>query len=218
MSRSTRLTMICRGRTASTRAAGFSSDEPLVEGETIKAAAIASRLRRYDRLLCAPERSARETAAVIGDNATIVPALSDLDCGRWHGLTLTDVATAEPAALEAWIGDPHAAPHGGESLAELADRLTGWLRDNLNAGGHTVAVTHPLAVRSAIVSVLDAPTISVWKIDVPLLGITEFSSDGRRWVVRSMGMDKRGKRDMSKNGLPLTPQDKTGLEDNLSSN
>ncbi len=57
--------------------------------------------------------------------------------------------------------------------------------DGLMAGhGHTIAVTHASVIRAAIVHVLGAPLSACRRIDIEPLGVTEFSSDGRRWMLR----------------------------------
>ena len=76
--------------------------------------------------------------------------LRDWDLGRWRGRTLDEVGAAEPDAIEAWLSEPGAAPHGGERLTELLARVADWLTE-VAADGHTVAVTHPAVVRAAVV-------------------------------------------------------------------
>jgi len=187
LNRATRLTLICRGRTQATKLSGFSSDEPLLDGETVGARRIASTIRRVDRLLSAPERSACETAAAIGAPWTIDATFRDLDYGRWQGRTLAVIAANEPDALGLWISDANAAPHGGEPVTQMLARVSQWMTQNLAAGGHTVIVTHPIVIKAAVLAALDAPASSVWKLDVELLSVTDLRSDGRRWVLRSLG-------------------------------
>ncbi|MDQ0321534.1 broad specificity phosphatase PhoE [Pararhizobium capsulatum DSM 1112] len=193
MSRATRLTLICRGETASAKLSRFSSDEPLLEGEHDKAAAVATTLRTIGRLLTAPEQSAQETAAAIGGTPVVDPVFRDLSFDRWQGRTLADIAASTPDELGLWMTDPSAAPHGGESIAQLFDRTAHWMAENRAAGGHTAAVTHPVVIRAIVLSVLDAPLSSFWKLDVGLLSLTELTSDGRRWVVQSLGKVLHGR-------------------------
>lgn len=187
LGRTTRLTLISRGRTAATKLSGFSSDEPLLEGDAGLAAGIGSTVGRVDRLLSAPEKSARETAAAIGAAPAIDAVFRDLAYGRWQDKTLADIAASEADALSLWISDPNAAPHGGETVAHLFERVSRWMMENLAVGGHTVVVTHPIVIKAAVLSALDAPFSSLWKLDVELLSVTDMRSDGRRWVVRSLG-------------------------------
>jgi hypothetical protein len=56
-----------------------------------------------------------------------VGALADCDYGRWCGQTFDDVQREEPAAVDAWLADPDAVPHGGESVRALLTRVATWL-------------------------------------------------------------------------------------------
>jgi len=90
--------------------------------------------------------------------------------------------------MATWFADPDAAPHGGETLSAVAQRGAGLLERLAGEGGHTIAVTHPVLIRAAIVHVLGAPLSSVWKIDIEPLSLTDFRNDGRRWVLRASGV------------------------------
>jgi broad specificity phosphatase PhoE len=187
LSRSTRVTLICHGTTAATKSAGFPADEPLIDGQAAAAGRIGAALPHAQAVFSAPELRARQTAEMLGAEFAVDPVFRDLDHGRWRGKALVDVQEGEPENLMAWIADVAAAPHGGESIASLIGRIGGWLSGQIEAGGHTVAVTHPAVIRAALVSVLDAPHESFWKIDVRPLGVAEITSDGRRWALRSFG-------------------------------
>lgn len=182
---SQRLTLICHGATVATRRAAFPADEPLDEGALGGAAALGGRLRRADRALTSPLLRARQTAAALSLDARAEPALRDLDCGRWAGRSLAEIAAAEPAGVAAWLRDPGAAPHGGEALSSLLPRVAAFLRSAGGAGGHTVAVTHAAVIRAAVLHVLDAPADAFWRIDVDPLSVTDLRHDGRRWALRA---------------------------------
>ncbi len=184
---SARITLICQGPTAATRAAAFPLDEPLEERALAAAHSLGRALRRADRVQSSPALSARQTAAALPLAAEIVLALRDCDPGRWAGRRIADIQAEEPEQVMAWISDPDAAPHGGESLAMVSKRVSGWLQDSMTAGDHTIAVTHASIVRAAILLVLDAPLQAFWRIDAAPLSVAELSSDGRRWSLRSCG-------------------------------
>ena len=86
---------------------------------TAAAAALAGSIGSADRVLVSPALRARQTAVALELPATIDELLRDVDYGRWAGATLKEIAAREPAAVAAWLGDPAAAPHGGEPLAAL---------------------------------------------------------------------------------------------------
>jgi broad specificity phosphatase PhoE len=185
-----RLTLLCRGATLSNRKGGFDSGESILPMDSSRARWIAGHIGRFDELVAAPERSALETAAAFGADLRIEPVLRDLDYGAWRSRTLDDIAQADPQALHAWLEDPEAAPHGGESLADLVRRVSGWMDDAVAAGGHALVVTHAPVIRAAILKTLQAPLASFWRVDVEPLAIADIRNDGRRWAIRSLGHAK----------------------------
>jgi broad specificity phosphatase PhoE len=84
-----------------------------------------------------------------------------------------------------WLTDPSAAPHGGESVIDLVDRVSGWM-DSLTADrARLVAVTHPAVIRAAILIALDAPPKSFWRIDIAPASRTVMHFRGHAWALRS---------------------------------
>lgn len=179
-----RLTLLCHGATAATRAGAFPADEPLEP----RARAAAGRLRgrwRPARTLSSPARRALETAEALGLAPHPDPGLGDHACGRWQGLAMATVLAREPAGLAAFLADPHARPHGGESIADTCARAAAWLEALAPARGRTLAISHPAVIRALLLHVLAAPLEAFWRIDVPPLSVTELVSDGRRWLWRA---------------------------------
>jgi broad specificity phosphatase PhoE len=176
-----RLDLMAHGSSLATRAARFPDDEALEASAVVALEALNGRLRTYGRVLTSPGRAARETAAALGLGADVEIALRDCDYGRWRGLASSDVARREPDGFAAWLGDPAAAPHGGESLAELIRRVGVWLAESLARDGVTLAVTHASVVRAAIVSALGASSSAFWRIDVPPLSLARLSGWRGRW-------------------------------------
>lgn len=187
MKKFARLTLLCRGATLSNRKGGFDSEQAILPMDETRAHRIARNLGRFDGLISAPERSARETAAAFPAEARIEPAICDLSYGRWQSRTLDDIAVTDPQALQTWLEDPAAAPHGGESLADLFGRVSAWMDASLAAGGHMLVVTHAPVIRAAVLKTLAAPLASFWRVDVEPLAVADIRSDGRRWALRSLG-------------------------------
>jgi broad specificity phosphatase PhoE len=183
-----RLTMIASGATQSTRKGCFPKDEAPEPSALKRAGAIASSLRRADRVWTSPALAARRTAEALGLDATVEPLLAEQDFGRWAGKGFEEVQAEDPEGMAAWLSDPDAAPHGGESLAAVALRGTALMERLAGEGGHTIALTHAVPIRAAVVHVLGAPLSAVWKIDIEPLSLTEFRSDGRRWVLHASGV------------------------------
>ncbi|MGA6173742.1 histidine phosphatase family protein [Streptomyces sp. NPDC012600] len=112
---------------AALREARFDGDAPLDRAGERSARAAASAVPKAGPVLSGPSERCLGTAAALGLTATPEPALTGWDLGRWSGRRLDEVGAAEPSAVAAWLGDPSAAPHGGESLRELVERVGRWL-------------------------------------------------------------------------------------------
>lgn len=179
-----RLTLLCHAPTPATRIAAFPADESLDVKGRRAATALAGCLPKASRVLCGPARRTRETASALGLSAHIEPALRDCDYGRWSGLSLTDVAASEPEAIGQWLVDPDAAPHGGESISAVLDRIGVWL-DAEPLKGRVLAVTHVAVMRAAVVHVLGAPASAFWRIDVGPLSTIELRRNGPRWALHA---------------------------------
>jgi broad specificity phosphatase PhoE len=180
-----RVVLLCHGETAATRRAAFADDEPLTPAGAAEAAATTA--PRADRVLRAPSRACRQTAAEMGVAAVPDAGLTGCDYGRWRGRALDEVLADEPDAVATWLADPDAAPHGGESLSALRARVGGWL-DGLAGSGRTVlAVADPAVIRAAVVYAVDARPRSVWRIDVSPLARAVLVGDPGRWSLRALG-------------------------------
>jgi broad specificity phosphatase PhoE len=180
-----RLTLVAHASTAATSRVAFGADEGLEPRGA--AAAAGSRLRRVSRAVCSPARAAVEMAAALGLAATVDAGLADWQLGGWRGRTLDEVAADHPDDVAAWLGDPDAAPHGGESLTALLARVADWL-ERADGEGHTVALTHAAVVRAAVVVTLGAPPTGFWRIDVAPLTATVLRGGPGRWTVRGTAL------------------------------
>ncbi|EJC81129.1 fructose-2,6-bisphosphatase [Rhizobium leguminosarum bv. trifolii WSM2297] len=179
----TRLTWICHGATAASRKALFPVDEPLEDKATEEAGRMAA-LPRADRIAASPALRARQTADALRLQARIDPVLGDCDHGRWAGKSIATIEAEEPENLMAWMTNPEAAPHGGESLVDLGMRVAGWMESQSALGGHVIAVSHAAVIRAAVTHALQAPPSSFWLVDVEPLAVIRMTSNGRRWSLR----------------------------------
>ncbi len=182
-----RLDLLAHGASAATLAARFPDDEGLEPSAVGALEALRGRLRPYANVLTAPARAARETAVALGLDAEVEIALKDCDYGRWRGFASKEVAEREPDEFVAWLGDPAAAPHGGESIAALIERVSAWLTQALARESATLAVTHAAVVRAAIVTALGASSSSFARIDVAPLSLARLSGHAGRWNVVALG-------------------------------
>ena len=65
-----------------------------------------------DVVYAGPEQAAVRTAAVLGLDAVIEPALRDREYGEWTGRGLEELLASEPSRVAAWLERPHTATPG----------------------------------------------------------------------------------------------------------
>lgn len=182
-----RVMLISPAMNAALREARFDGDAPLDRSGRDRARAAAGAVPAAGRRVTGPSERCLGTAAALGLTAGTDPALTGWDLGRWTGRRLDEVGAAEPVAVSAWLGDPSAAPHGGESLRDLVHRVGRWI-DALGEagvpGGGLLAVAEPAVIRAAVVHGLRLPEEAFWRLDVAPLVLTELSGRSGRWNVR----------------------------------
>jgi broad specificity phosphatase PhoE len=186
----TRITLISHASTVALRYASFPLDEPLIEGEIEKIAALGWITPRARHIWCGPERRTQETAKALGLKAAVSADLGDVNYGIWQGKEIDDIQTSDPEGLADWLTNVNAAPHGGESFAQLIARIRQWMECQTSAG-HTIAVTHPAVIRAAILCAIQAPPESFWRIEIAPLSITDLRFNGKLWTARSTGCSLR---------------------------
>lgn len=183
---SVRLTLICHAATNAVRAVAFPADEPIDEQGRARASSLANAVGRVDAAWTSPALRATQTAAALQLNATADPMLRDINLGRWTGRSFAEVRENEPDAVAAWTSQNDAAPHGGESVVALLERVAGWLDKLKQQEGRIVAVTHPAVIRSAIVLGIDAKPMSFWRIDIAPLCRVRLSGNTGHWTLQSI--------------------------------
>ncbi len=182
-----RLKLLCQASTPAVRAAAFPADEPLDLQGRRKLAAFPRRLLLADRWATSPALRANQTAEALKIDAAVEPLLRDCDYGRWTGRAFDAVQAEEPEAVAEWLRDPTAAPHGGESIQVLTERVARWLEAQRGMEGTTLAVTHASVIRAAIVHAIEADLGSFWRIDVAPLSLARLNGGAGRWTLVSVG-------------------------------
>ncbi|MFB7656051.1 MULTISPECIES: histidine phosphatase family protein [unclassified Streptomyces] len=145
--------------------------------------AIGAALHRCSAVIRAPSPRCARTARAFALTAEVEPALRDLDYGAWRDRTTAEVAATDPYELSAFLTDPDAVPHGGESVRQLCQRVTNWLSDLPPQRGCAVVITEPAVARAAVVHALAVPVTAFWHITVPPLAMVTMGSQGGHWSV-----------------------------------
>ncbi|MFF6775518.1 histidine phosphatase family protein [Streptomyces sp. NPDC012637] len=187
-----RLSLVAPAMNAALREARFDDAGPVELPPTgLSPLCLASRVR----VVSSPSGRCRATAEALGLSAyEVEPALAGCAMGRWRGRRLDELATEEPESVAAWLGDPAAVPHGGESLRELRSRVAAWM-EGLGTpaatqaagapGSVTVwAVAEPDVIRAAVAHALGSPEETFWRLDVRPLQCVELSGRTGRWNLR----------------------------------
>ena len=141
--------------------------------------------------LSGPEKACQVTAAHLGGEAEQLEELRECDFGLWTGRTLVDVAFENRGALETWLRDPRATPHGGESLAEVISRVGRVVDDHPWPEGRSVAVVTPLVARAAAVHALGAQPEVIFHIDLAPLGRLLISRSDHIWRLQELRASAR---------------------------
>jgi broad specificity phosphatase PhoE len=178
---SARLTLVCHASTRAVREAAFPLDEPLDSRGLAQASVLAGSLGGTDAVWTSPAIRAKQTAAALRLDAAVETALADIDLGRWAGRPFAKVLAEEPDSVAAWTSETDAAPHGGESITHLLERVTRWLDTVGRNERRIVAVTHPAVIRAAIIVAIGAKPASFWRIDAAPLCRVMLRGSGSRW-------------------------------------
>ncbi|MFG2357326.1 histidine phosphatase family protein [Streptomyces sp. NPDC048521] len=162
----------------------FLGDAPLSESNLRTAGTVGAAVPPHGPAVRAPSIRCSQTAGAAGLAAASEPALRDLDLGTWCGRTVDEVAAMDPDGFTAWLTDPDAAPHEGESVRGLCRRTAKWLSSVPPDTGHVVAVTEAAMIRAALIHALGIPARAFWHLTVPPLSTVALTWRGSHWDVR----------------------------------
>jgi len=178
------LSLISHASTVALRQARFPTDEALDSIGRQKAKALAGLLTAGEIVLASTATRTRETATALGLQPALEPRLDDCHYGRWTGLSLEEIQVQDEPGMLAWLQDPEAAPHGGESLRDVQQRVVGWLDEISQQNAHVLAITHPAIIRLAILHALAADLAAFWRVEVEPLSLTHLHFSRGRWSLR----------------------------------
>jgi broad specificity phosphatase PhoE len=182
------LILLCHAATRALKTGRFPTGDERPEHDA-RAQLASLRARRNTCVIASPARVARETAAWIADAFEIVPAFDDIDYGRWRGHSIRATGEREPEHVSAWLADPRARPHGGESVAMLAARVAEGLgfierANGSNAHERCIVVTHAIVVKVALAHALGMPLASIYGMNFAPLSSTVLkrTSPADAWI------------------------------------
>ena len=123
-----------------------------------------TRLPRPDGVLCSDLQRclvvAERLAAGFGVPLAADPALREQHMGDWEGAAWEDLTRQDEPAIQAYWNDYlHAAPPGGESLAQLAARIEAWWlgAQRWLSGRRWIVVTHVGPIRALTCRLMGLP-------------------------------------------------------------
>jgi len=164
------------------------SDVPLTDLGVQQAAAAAKRLASagLDVIVTSPleraVRTAEEVAAASGAPVVADEGFRETDFGAWEGRTFAEVRERWPAEMTAWLADPAVAPPGGESFAEVSERVTAALNRVLAARERQaiLIVSHVTPIKMLVAAALLAPPAALYRmhLDVAALSRIDWYADG----------------------------------------
>ncbi|MEX1222943.1 MAG: histidine phosphatase family protein [Pirellulales bacterium] len=126
-------------------------------GELLQARPIAA-------VYSSPLRRAMQTAEIVaaayGYEVRPVPALMEVNVGRWEGRSWAEISASEPAAYAAFMDNPAESPYdGGETFTDVVDRVKPAMDTLFRAhlGEAIVVVAHSVVNRTYLASALGMP-------------------------------------------------------------
>jgi phosphoserine phosphatase len=137
----TRVILVRHGTTEWNRGHRFQGhqDVPLADLGRQQAERIAFRLRRerITSVYSSDLQRTRQTAEIVASAADTplqtTNQLREMSFGVWEGLTAKEIQKLHAEEWQAWVDDPvHVCPSGGESMEQMAGRVTTYFEDTLS--------------------------------------------------------------------------------------
>jgi 2,3-bisphosphoglycerate-dependent phosphoglycerate mutase/probable phosphoglycerate mutase len=191
----TSIWLVRHGQTELNKARRYqgASDSPLTPYGQQQVAALAARLRRmpFRAVVASPCGRAQATAeAIVGARELLFAddaRWAEVNHGRWEGLTYAEVRARYPHEAGARFADAlHGRASGGESLAEVAQRVgDGWRALlHANPGGRVLVVTHATPIQLVLCMLTAMPPTLHWRWRVDLGSVTALDIYGNSPIIR----------------------------------
>ncbi len=139
----------------------------------------------WNAIVCSPLSRCQAFAQELAARHTLPchddPRFMEIHFGEWEGRTAEDLLEQDPQALYRFWSDPlNNTPPGAETLADFEARvISGW-NDLLKnyPDRHVLLVGHAGVIRMIIRHVLDMPLDRMFRLQVPLAGISRIRIEG----------------------------------------
>jgi probable phosphoglycerate mutase len=185
--------LVRHGSTEHSAARRFSgrNDLPLNDIGRAQAARLATRaFGQVDAVVSSPLPRARQTAepiaAALGRPVEIVDGFVETDFGVWEGLTFADAMEVDGTLLRSWQGRIDLAPPGGETFADVGERVER-ARDELvtaHPDQTVLVVSHVTPIKWLVCRALEAPPVALFRLhlDTASVSVVDYYADGNRSV------------------------------------
>ena len=172
---------VCRHGRTDANASGLllgRADPELDETGRRQAAEIATALPADALVYSSPLRRCVQTAEAYSGAITTDPALLELDYGDFD---LTSMGDIPADTMREWRRNPDFAPPNGESLQQLADRVSRFLDELVPAAieRDLVLFSHVSPIKAAVAWALDVGIGMSWRSHVAQASITTIEVTGR---------------------------------------
>ena len=161
---------MCLGRT----------DTPLGPLGRMQAILLGEELRgKHLAVFSSPLTRCRETAAPLGGEAVLVPALSEQDMGPWDGLDFEQIRARWPELYARRGGEPLLVPPGAETLEELRLRVLPALQSCLaRSEGDLAVAAHASVIQVILAEVCGVPLAESRPLRIPYASYALLRCDG----------------------------------------
>ncbi|WP_435082071.1 histidine phosphatase family protein [Gordonia hongkongensis] len=187
----TRMILLRHGQTplsVERRYSGRGNPDLTDEGRR-QARAAAARVVREEgiaAIVTSPLRRARSTAEEVavltGIDVVEHPGLIENDFGDWEGLTFTEASQRDPDLHRAWLSDITVPAPGGESFAQVAERISRTKAELLQRypGQTVVLVSHVTPIKTLLQDALGVGPELLFRLhlDLASVSIAEYFDDG----------------------------------------
>lgn len=187
--RKCKITFICNGSTIYSEDGRFTDTEiypPLSDNGIDEIERICEFLRKRgvksDKIYSSPAVRSTQSADMISklfkQDYAIIPELHPRKCGKFNGLTFSQVEEKYPEDLKNLINNPNvSAPDDAESISDFIKRVNVSINNIIeeNQGNRIIIVTHRDIIKAAVCSALNIPDNSMHKIYIKSGSATQIS-------------------------------------------